>query len=293
MGNLCSLCNQFDECKTPCKAVNAVLWKDNRVMERRFPDHIVCYPQGKEVHFSELQDHQIDDFSNDDVIPWSSGDARLRKTAVFVERFFNKTSCKELADKFGVRENTIVAMYRDAVESVEKIIEALDSRREGVKATKGDRFTDDQKFFLLVSVFGFSGAEVSRMFNKDNHMVNQKVKHLADKYEALFSGKDIPTVEKEEIQIEDPPINAKLTSADVVAMVDLYTEQGLSHRQAFKRIADRQGEVVGRPVKMRAIESRYYKAMAAQKKEPVKSGYEGMTVDAILEHISIGKMPTG
>ena len=264
MGNLCDICNQRPECKTPCTAVNAILWKDNRVMERHYQDHIVCYPQRKEVHFSELKDFQIDDFSNDDVIPWSSGDARLRKTAVFVERFFNKTSCKELADKFGVRENTIVAMYRDAVESVEKIIEALDSRREGVKATKGDRFTDDQKFFLLVSVFGFSGAEVSRMFNKDNHMVNQKVKHLADKYEALFSGKDIPTVEKEEIPIDDPPITAKISREELVNIVDAYTEQGLSHRQAFKRISDRQGEVIGRIVKMRSIESRYYKAMAGK-----------------------------
>jgi len=264
MGNLCNICNQRGECKTPCKAVNAVLWKDNRIMERRYEDHIVCYPQRKETHFSELKENQIDDFSNDDVIPWSSGDVRLRQTTVFIERFFNHVPCKELADRFGVKENTIISMYKNAVERLESIINALDSRREGVKAVKAGRFTEDQKFFLLVSVFGFSGAEVSRMFNKDNHMVNQKVKHLADKYEALFSGKDIPTVEKEEIPIDDPPISGKLTRADLISIIDCYTEQGLSHRQAFKRIADRQGEVIGRIVKMRSIESRYYKAMAAK-----------------------------
>ena len=56
-----------------------------------------------------------------------------------------------------------------------------------MKATKGtDRFTDDQKYFLLVSVFGFSGAEVARMFNLDHRRVSMKVRHMADKYEALF-----------------------------------------------------------------------------------------------------------
>jgi hypothetical protein len=136
----------------------------------------------------------------------------------------------------------------------------LDARREGLKATKGDKFTDDQKFFLLVSIFGFSGNEVARMFNQDHRRVSMKVKRMSDKYEAAFST-------KVEIPIDDPPIKVKLTRGDVVNMVDAYTEQGLSHRQAFKRIADRQAEVVGRPVKLRAVESRYYKAMkAAQKK---------------------------
>ena len=182
-----------------------------------------------------------------------------RQTTVFIERFFNKVPCRELAERFDVKENTIVTMYAHAVESLEKIIEALDARREGVKATKSGRFTDDQKYFLLVSIFGFSGAEVARMFKRDEGRVDQKVKRMADTYEALFSGQ----APKEETPVDDPPISAKLTRADVVNMVDRYTEQGLSHRQAFKRIADRQGEVIGRPVKMRAMESRYYKAIAA------------------------------
>jgi hypothetical protein len=260
----CGKCGKRDQCNTPCKAVNNILWKDNRVMERHFADCIVCYPQGKEVHFSEIKEQQIDNFSENDVIPWSSGDTKLKKTAVFIERFFNNVPCKVLAEKFGVKENTIVCIYAQAVEHIDRIIAALDARREGLKATKADRFTDDQKFFLLVSVFGFSGTEVARMFNQDHRRVSMKVKRLSDKYEALFSGQDISTiVEKEEIPIDDPPMPAKLTRADVVAMVDAYTEQGLSHRQAFKRIADRQGEVIGRPVKLRAVESRYYKAMAA------------------------------
>lgn len=256
----CLDCSTRSECKKPCKPVNDILWKDNRVMERHYDDMIICYPQRHEVHFSELQDYQPENFSDSDVIPWASGDYRLTQTKVFVERFFHKVPCKELADRFDVKENTIVGMYARAVEQLEKIIEALDARREGVKAVRGDRFNEDQKYFLLVSIFGFSGAEVARMFNRDHSRVSLKIKRMTDNYSAAFSGQ----APKEETLIDDPPITAKLTRADVVNMVDHYTEQGLSHRQAFKRIADRQGEVIGRPVKMRAVESRYYKAMKAQ-----------------------------
>jgi hypothetical protein len=186
MEKLCETCQNRDQCQKPCKPVNDILWKDNRVMERHYSDHIVCYPQRGEVHFSELKDHQLDDFSDDDVVPWSSGDTRLRQTTVFIERFFNHVPCRELADRFDVKENTIVSMYARAVESIERIIEAMDARREGLKAVKSDRFTDDQKLFLLVSVFGFSGVEAGRMFNQDRKRVSLKVKRMSDRYGAAF-----------------------------------------------------------------------------------------------------------
>lgn len=187
----CTSCEKREECVTPCKPVSDILWKNNRVMERQFSDGIMCYPQNHEVHFSELKDYQLDDMSETDVIQWSSENCRLKKTKVFVERFFNKVPCKELADRYGVKENTIVCMYAQAVEQVQKIIEALDARRFGVKATKGTRgakFTEDQKYFLLVNVFGFSGHEVARLFNLDQQIVNLKVKRLTEKYREAFHG---------------------------------------------------------------------------------------------------------
>lgn len=257
METACNNCQEREQCQTPCKAVKSILWANNHVMERHFPDRIEVYPQHvKEVQFSEIEDSQLDKFSTADVIPWSSGDLRLRKTSVFVERFFNKVSCKELAERFGVKENTIVCIYAQALEHVERIIKALDARKEGMKATKADRFTEEQKYFLLTSVFGFSQAEVARMFKRDRNRVNLIVKSMADRFETFFSGQE----PKKESTIDDPPINDRPTRADVIKIVDAYVDQGLSHRQAFKRIADRYAEVVGRPVSVRGIESRYYKA---------------------------------
>ena len=284
MEKLCDNCDNREHCQTPCKEVNAILWENNHVMEKHYSDAIVVFPgSGKERHFSELTDKQLDEISEVDVIPWSSGDTNLRKTAVFIERFFNKVPCKELAERFRVKENTIVCMYKNAIDEMERIITVLDARKEGIKALKPGKFTEDQKFFLLSHVFGFSQEEVARMFKQDRNRVNMKVKRMADKYEALFSGQNIsPIGEKEEIPIDDPPIPAKLTRADISTMVENYIDQGLSHRQAFKRIADRYGEVVGRKVSPRGIESRYYKAM----KKPVKSVYDGLSKNEIVKRMT-------
>ena len=70
MDHTCLKCENREYCVTPCKIVNDLLWDDNRVMERHFEDIIVCYPQHREVHFSELKKHVLDKFSEDDVIQW-------------------------------------------------------------------------------------------------------------------------------------------------------------------------------------------------------------------------------
>jgi DNA-directed RNA polymerase specialized sigma24 family protein len=251
-------------------------------MERHYQDCIVCYPRNGEIHFTEMDDFNIEDIPEDAGIPWTSGDMRLRKTAVFIERFFNKTPCKELAERYGVKENTIICMYRDAVAQLEHVIKALDARREGLKSVvNADRFTDEQRFFLL-SVFGYNAKEIARMFDKDRNSVTMKIKRLADRYGALFTGEG----PKEEKQIWDPVMSEKLTRADLVTLVEAYVEQGLSHRQAFGRIADRQSELLRRPVKMRAVESRYYKATAGST-QPMRSVYEGHTTDEIVEMMTL------
>jgi hypothetical protein len=278
---LCDQCEIKDQCKTPCKAVDAILWADNRVMERHYSKKIVCYPKRGEVHFSELSEMQMDRINDSDVVPWSSTEHRLRKTVVFVERFFNKASYKELAERYHVEENTIVTIYRQSIEQLAKMIDALDARREGLKATKSGRFTDDEKMFLLAEVFGFNRVEVSRMFNQHHKVVCARLKRMSDRYGALFSGR---APKKEEIPLVDPPMEGKLTRADLIKIVEAYAEQGLSHLQAFKRIADRQAGVIGRPVNPRAVESRYRKA---QGKVMVKSIYDGLTASEITERMTL------
>ena len=184
----CEKCKNRATCKTPCKEVKAALWKDNRVMERRFGNRIVCYPKTQEVHFTELQDYQLDNFSDADVMPWNSAETRLTKTAVFIERFFNKTPCKELAERFDVKENTIVCMFRDAVAQLHKMIETLDSQRGGLKNMKPkNAFSEDEKIFLLCSVFGFSQVQTAEIMNRDQTTIGLKVKRMNQTFRQAFN----------------------------------------------------------------------------------------------------------
>lgn len=185
----CSDCEKRTECKKPCGPVWDILSKDNQVMEHHFADHIRVFPgSSRETHMSSLTEKQLSEISSADVVPWSIGDWNFTQTKIFIEVFFNKASRKELADYYGVKENTITCMYQNAVERVNKIVKKLDARREGLKAMKPGKFTDDEKLFLLVHVFGFTQREAAEMFNLDKNRVNMVVKRLADKYASAYEG---------------------------------------------------------------------------------------------------------
>lgn len=250
----CTGCDNREHCQTPCKEISRKVWKGNRMMEQKFDNHIVLYPLPKQVRFSEIADYKVDDFSTSDVIPWSSGDTRLRKTAIFIERFFNKTPVHELAGRFGVDDVTISSIYTNTVNQLTKVVEALDARKAGVKLSQSEKFTKEQKYFMLVHVFGFSINEVAEMFSYDRNMVAYKVDRMVRKYGDLFAEQ----ANKDDTTIADPPMSDTPTNDELTSIVDAYFQQGLSRRQAFIRIAERLPVLHGRRTTETSIKKRYY-----------------------------------
>lgn len=190
MEKLCDKCENRESCKTPCDEVNKILWKENHVYERHYDNSIVVFPPKKEVHFSALDDYQLEEISNSDAFPWSSGDYKLRQTNVFIEKFFNRTSTSELAERYGVRASVISTMYENCLQKIEQILSLLDLRASGIKNLKPDRFTEDEKMFLLVHIFRFNAAEVAEMFHHGKDYTSGKLRRMADKYKALFNGNE-------------------------------------------------------------------------------------------------------
>jgi predicted DNA-binding protein YlxM (UPF0122 family) len=196
----CDKCPNRETCKKLCKAMLRELSKEGQVMEKYYGDHTEVYPGTvREVQFSSLKPDYFpetgkvretteDSFTSDKVFPWAERDFRLRQTTVFVERFFNKTPCKELAERFGVKENTIVSMYKRAVDQLDKVIKIMDSRKEGIKCVGKSQFSEDEKMFLLAAVFDFTQKEVGEIFNVDRRVINKRVKRLNEKFRAMFSG---------------------------------------------------------------------------------------------------------
>ena len=204
MEPFCGTCQNREHCQTPCKAVNKILDKDNRYFEKPAGAVIICYPGNhREVQFASLKDYEADQFSTDDVVPWNLGGCNLRQTSVFIEHFFNKISYRELADRMESNEDTIESMYYRALERIDAIIKVIDSRDEGIKKVRKGKFTDAQKFFLLVCVFGFNRAEVARIFNRDKNTVCDRVKEMEKKYAALFADS-----ENNQFPVEEKAITA-------------------------------------------------------------------------------------
>ncbi len=228
-------------------------------MERKFNDHIVIYPIPNHIRFSEIADYKVDDFSDSDVVPWSSGDTRLRKTAVFIEKFFNKTPVHELAERFGVDDGTISSAYTAAISQMFKVVEALDAQKAGVKVSQLDRFTKEQKYFLLVFVFGFSINDVAEMFNYDRNKISYKVNRMAKKYSDLFAEQ----AKKDDAAIVDPAMSDAPTNDELRNVVDAYFKQGLPKSQAYSRIAERLFVLHGHHIGPNAIKKRCFRSKKA------------------------------
>lgn len=266
---VCDRCKNRETCKRPCVFLEKMLSEEtpqaSRVMEKTFDKIIVSFPARSQIRFTELeggrqgddgnsQDLTPDDFDAAGPLPWSKSDFKLRKTTVFVERFFNRVPCKVLAENFDVEKNTVVSMYKQAVEQLEKTIDQMDARRGGIKSVmQMTKLSEYQKWFLLVHVFGFSCVEVANMFKKNCKVVHNHVKAMHDDFMNRFEKKEVA----------DMPID-KLTTPTIIETVEKYAEQGLSLRQAFGRIARTYSEVTGQNIGLRTIESRYYKGVRRQ-----------------------------
>jgi hypothetical protein len=273
MEPFCGTCQNREHCQAPCKEVRKVLNKGNRYFEKPQGDIIICYPgKREEVQVSSLKDYEADQFSSTDVVPWNLGGCQLRQTTVFVEHFFNKISYRELADRMDSSEDTIASMYLRALERIYAVIQVIDSRNEGIKRVRKGKFTDSQKFFLLVCVFGFNRAEVARIFNRDHTHVCERVKEMEKKYAVLFSDSL-----SNEFPVEEKPITAELTPENIVSLVDHYTKQGLPRKDAFRRIAEGYSKFLNKPVAAKGIGNKFYESRRAPC-EPAESAWECMTM---------------
>jgi DNA-directed RNA polymerase specialized sigma24 family protein len=156
--------------------------------ERRVGDDVVCQPQYREVHFSALHPHRLNSFAEKDAFPWSSTEYNLTLTSVFVERFFERRSDEEIAERHGMKRLDVAKMYHAAVQRLTQVVAALDARQEGLKCVRLRPFTDVQKAFLLVYVFGFNQTEAARMLKLNPANLCRKLRPLAERYGEGFGG---------------------------------------------------------------------------------------------------------
>ncbi len=71
----------------------------------------------------------------------------------------------DIADDLGVDFSTVHSYFTRAVERINRIVRILDTRESVLKYTGKNsninRYTDDEKAFLLSHIFGFKTAEIA------------------------------------------------------------------------------------------------------------------------------------
>jgi len=65
-------------------------------------------------------------------------------------------------------------------------LETMDAKRVGRRALSDKHFTDDQKWFLMRDVFGFSSQDIAQMAGMSLSRVNVRIKRVRDKYKEMF-----------------------------------------------------------------------------------------------------------
>jgi predicted DNA-binding protein YlxM (UPF0122 family) len=186
----CASCDTRPECSSMCDSLKQEMKKVGQVMERHGKNTITVYPSfWREVQASCMGEAQCNRISNDDAMPYRTDFIKQVKTGIFIERFFNKLPVSEIAEKYEISEQAVRQNYHDAVETVCKIIDVMETRRSGINGLKHRvNFSDKEKFFLLTYVFGFTNQEVADMFGKHRANVSRETRAIADKYREAFDG---------------------------------------------------------------------------------------------------------
>lgn len=178
----CGDCPGRPSCKTLCKKIQAVINDGASGGEKIHPDHIELFPTFHlESNFASLPQEShggrpfraVEGFI--DGVQLNTDCLETNMSTVFVEIFFNKRSFQDLADQLGVEFSTIHSYFMRSCERIEQIVKLLDSKQQAVKYSRQMlKFDDNEKIWLLKSVFGFSNDEVADILGMSRTAVKRR-----------------------------------------------------------------------------------------------------------------------
>lgn len=133
-------------------------------------------------------------FSTESENPFAGFKPELKQTGIFVDRFFNQFSYKDLAVKYDMSRETAIKTYHNALNRLSDIIQAMDNPTGITKQTefwkkkveeRSGKIPKGQKWFLLNKLFGLRPSEIAEMEGKKNSSsVRQLIIRVSDQLKA-------------------------------------------------------------------------------------------------------------
>ena len=147
--------------------------------------------QRKDPDFEPEEAQQV--FSTNNTNPFADFKPKLKQTGIFIDRFFNNWSHRDLAVKYEISEHSAIKIYYAAVKRLRAVLEAMDNEKEHRNlehwtkqvADRSGTLKKGQKWFLLNKLFGLRPSEIAEMEGmKGSSSVRQLIIRVSDQLKA-------------------------------------------------------------------------------------------------------------
>jgi hypothetical protein len=183
MKGVCEKCARREGCDTPCRPVELYLAQDNLTVFEKTgigengEEITIIFARSREIpesmlpQISDKTEEPIDVFTTEAESPFAGFNPELKQTGVFIDRFFNKWSYKDMAVKYDTTAEEARKIYHAAVKRLLGVVEALDGKngprnfepwKKMVEERSGG-FPTGVKWYLLNKLLNMRPAEIARM----------------------------------------------------------------------------------------------------------------------------------
>jgi hypothetical protein len=179
------------------------LLEPGAIYGRKFRGGMMIFPPERlETNFASLPTEMggkkvraLEDFTDDEAAVFRTDAFEQTLTSVFFERFFNRRSIQDIAERLNTTPETVESSFTVACGRVERIAEVLDKKKAAEKYLIPSRrkynFSHDETAFLLNRVFGFTAEEIVDILGKYARTATQRrIQQMAKKYRAAFDSVD-------------------------------------------------------------------------------------------------------
>jgi len=208
---ICKKCTHFASCRKPCRFAELYLADDNlSVWSKRTTDKNgrkieIVYSRSRERQQCTLSEgfdnrgrpkitstEQLA-FSTENENPFAAFMPKLLQTGIFIDRFFNNYSYKDLATKYDLDEHDCIKRYSSSVKRLMEVLKIMDSKIEKDRRAKylkkiqerSGSLPKGQKWYLLNKLFGLLPSEIAEMEGiKGSSSVRQLIIRVSDQLAA-------------------------------------------------------------------------------------------------------------
>lgn len=208
MKEICQKCTHYKTCKSPCYPVQQYLAQDNlTVFEKSHTNEdgktvTILFARSREIPESSLVQRKDPDFEPEEIqeafstqneSPFAGFKPKLKQTGIFIDRFFNNWSYRDLAVKYEISEHAAIKIYYVALKRLRVVLAAMDNEKEHRNLEHWTKQVEErsgslpkgQKWFLLNKLFGLRPSEIAEMEGmKGSSSVRQLIIRVSDQLKA-------------------------------------------------------------------------------------------------------------